>query len=155
MYGCVGKTRNRERIFPKLLEKISDVFSFADCVFGLQKAKESTARVVLYKEFGIINSFTMEASFCGSNFGKHADFHFNQEHLQQIGHDFCEALLEFCNPDQTKVKIIMEELELMAPLEEEVQDDPNNEEYDENKKKRKNKKPLVKKRPQCKLKKDI
>ena len=154
MYGCVGKTRNRERIFPKLLERISDVFSFSDCVFGLQKAKESTARIVLYRELGIVNSFTMEASFCGSNFGKHADFHFNQEHLQQVGHDFCEALVDFCNPDQSKVKLIMEELELMAPFEEEIQDEFTGDDQDERKRKR-SKKPVIKRRPPVKPRKDI
>ncbi|OMJ93182.1 hypothetical protein SteCoe_3873 [Stentor coeruleus] len=153
MYGCVGKTRNRERIFPKLLEKISDVFSFNDCVFGLQKAKESTARIVIYKELGIINSFTMEASFCGASIGKHADFHFNQEHLQQLGHDFCEALLDFCSPDQSKVKVIMEELEMLNPYEEEIQDE--NADEDETKRRKRSKKPIVKKRTQIKSKKDI
>lgn len=153
MYGCVGKSRNRERIFPKLLEKISDVFSFNDCVFGLQKAKESTARIVIYKELGIINSFTMEASFCGANIGKYADFHFNQEHLQQLGHDFCEALLDFCSPDQSKVKVIMEELEMLNPYEEEIQDE--NADDDETKRRKKSKKPIVKKRTQIKSKKDF
>ena len=151
MYGCVGKARNREKIFPKLLEKISDVFSFSDCVFGIQKAKESTARIVHYKELGIINSFTLEASFCGSNFGKHADFHFNQEHLQQLGHDFCEALLDFCNPDQLKVKQIMEELDLLVPFEEEIQDEVTGDDQDDRKRKR-SKKPPVKRRTVCKQK---
>jgi cytosolic carboxypeptidase protein 2/3 len=151
MYGCVGKTRNRERIFPKLLEKISDVVWYNDCVFGLQKAKEATARIVLYKEFGIVNSFTMEASFCGANFGKHTDFHFNQEHFQQLGHDFCEALLDFCSPDQGKVKIVMEELEVMNPFEEEIADEGGEDE--ESKKRKKAKKPVVvKKRMQIKQK---
>ena len=61
---------------------MSNIFSFSDCVFGLQKAKESTARIVLYKEMGVINSFTLESSFCGADFGPRADFHFNQGDLQ-------------------------------------------------------------------------
>lgn len=35
MYGCTGRTRLRERIFPRLLERTCDIFSFNDCVFGL------------------------------------------------------------------------------------------------------------------------
>jgi hypothetical protein len=116
MYGCIGKTRFRERVFPLLLEKTAEVFNFSDCVFGVQKAKESTARIVMYKELGLINSYTLEASFCGASFGKHADFHFNTEHLQEIAYNFCDALLDFCDPDQSRVKQIIEELEVMFPI---------------------------------------
>ena len=82
MYGCVGKLKNKEKTFPKLMEKVSDIFSFNDCLFGLQKGKESTARIVIFKELGIVNSYTVEASFCGASFGHHADFqleHMNAE----------------------------------------------------------------------------
>lgn len=81
MYGCTGRSKFKERIFPRLLEKASEIFSFSDCAFGMQKAKEATERIVVYKEMGIVNSYTLEASFCGADFGKHCDFHFNTEHL--------------------------------------------------------------------------
>mmetsp|Transcript_33178 Transcript_33178/g.32575 ORF Transcript_33178/g.32575 Transcript_33178/m.32575 type:complete len:89 (+) Transcript_33178:1234-1500(+) len=65
MYGCSGKVNDRlkERIFPSLLEKNCDIFSFSDCSFAVQKSKESTARVVMWKELGITNSYTLESSF--------------------------------------------------------------------------------------------
>jgi hypothetical protein len=34
-------------------------------------------RVVMWKELGITNTFTAEASFCGPDQGKFADYHFN------------------------------------------------------------------------------
>ena len=73
MYGNGEKneTRYRERIFPYLLEKAADTFNFGDCSFAVQKSKESTARVVGWKELQIINCFTLECSFCGSDFGKY------------------------------------------------------------------------------------
>ena len=73
MYGNGEKndTRYRERIFPFLLEKSCDFFNFVDCSFQVQKQKESTARVVGWKEMGIINCFTLEASFCGADIGKY------------------------------------------------------------------------------------
>ena len=82
-YGCSGKINDRlkERIFPALMEKNCDIFSFADCSFIVQKAKESTARVVAWKEMGITNTYTLEASFCGADYGKYADFHFNTDLL--------------------------------------------------------------------------
>ena len=57
--------RLKERIFPCLVDKNCDIFNFADCAFSVQKAKESTMRVVMWKELGITNTFTLEASFCG------------------------------------------------------------------------------------------
>lgn len=62
--------------FPKLLEKCSEIFSFNDCVFGIQKSKEATARIVIWREMGIIYSYTLEASFC--DFGRHAVFTFTR-----------------------------------------------------------------------------
>ena len=37
MYGCSGKGPNRlkERIFPRLLEKTAEIFSFSDCSFSI------------------------------------------------------------------------------------------------------------------------
>lgn len=40
-------------------------FSFKDCRFRVEKCKESTARVVVFREFNIMNSFTLECSFYG------------------------------------------------------------------------------------------
>ena len=52
----------------------------------------------------ITNTFTLEASFCGPDQGKFADYHFNLDLLQEVGHKFCETILDFCDPDQIKVK---------------------------------------------------
>ena len=105
-YGNSGRVNDRlkERIFPCLMDKNCDVFNFADCAFTVQKAKESTFRVVMWKEMNITNTFTLEASFCGPDQGKFADYHFNLDLLQEVGHKFCETLLDFCDPDQIKVK---------------------------------------------------
>jgi hypothetical protein len=147
MYGCTGKTKLRERIFPKLLEKKSEIFSFNDCAFGLQKSKEGTARIVMYKEMNIINSYTLESSFCGSDFGKRSDHHFTIEDLKEIGRNFCDALLDFCDPDQTLVKVAFEELESMYPKppEDETEEDiPESEgSSDENKNRKKKKKKIL------------
>lgn len=80
--GNSGKNdKFKERIFPYLLEKQAETFSFNDCAFSVQKSKESTARVVVWRELGISNSYTLESSFCGSDFGKFSDLHFNTDML--------------------------------------------------------------------------
>ena len=55
MYGNSLKndTKYKERIFPYVLEKQAEVFSYNDCAFSVQKAKEGTGRVVGWKELGI------------------------------------------------------------------------------------------------------
>jgi cytosolic carboxypeptidase protein 2/3 len=43
----------------------NDLFKLKDCRFRVEKCKESTARVVVFREFNIVNSFTLECSFFG------------------------------------------------------------------------------------------
>ena len=79
IYGCDSKYRNqhqcgggrrlRERIFPRMLWKNAETFSFSDCSFKVQRCKETTGRVVVWRECDIPNSYTLEASFAGANFG--------------------------------------------------------------------------------------
>ena len=73
MYGCSNQKADRlkERIYPLLFSKNSDNFSFNGCNFVVQKARECTARVVMWREFNLINSFTLEATFCGATDGRY------------------------------------------------------------------------------------
>jgi len=64
---------------------------------------------------GVVNSYTLESSFCGPDIGPFSDFHFNTEHLKRVGHSFCDAILDYCDPDQSKVKLVIEELEIIFP----------------------------------------
>lgn len=80
MYGCKNDNSRdkklKERVFPLLFSKNCDMFSFENCSFNIQKQKESTARVVVWKEYSLINSFTLECSFSGPNKGLYKDCHF-------------------------------------------------------------------------------
>ncbi|XP_075711946.1 cytosolic carboxypeptidase 3 isoform X2 [Rhinoderma darwinii] len=121
MYGCKGRgaqngrnSRLCERIFPFMLGKISpDKFSFSGCKFKVQRNKEGTGRVVMWK-MGIRNSYTLEATFCGSSLGKRRGTHFCTKDLESLGYHFCDALLEYCDPDQTKYYTCLRELEEMV-----------------------------------------
>jgi len=115
MYGSSEASGVREKVFPWLLCKSSECFCFDDCCFRVQKSKETTARVVAYQELAVINSFTLEASFCGADFGALADQHFTTRHLEEIGYMVCDAVLDFCDPDQSKVNGICKELQLLYP----------------------------------------
>lgn len=115
MYGNSQKndTKLKERVFPYLVEKQAEVFSYSDCSFAVQRAKEGTGRVVGWKELNIQNSFTIEASFCGSDFGKYADLHFNTMMLQELGPHLCETIIEYEKllADPAAYKQIISEIE--------------------------------------------
>jgi hypothetical protein len=45
---------------------VCPIFSLKDCKFACEREKDTTARIVLFKELGILNSYTLEATFYGS-----------------------------------------------------------------------------------------
>ena len=61
----------------------------------MSKYKESTARIAMFKELNIANIFTMEASFCGADKGKHKDQHFGTDQYLVAGRRLMEALIVF------------------------------------------------------------
>ena len=74
MYGNnIKETPNATRVFPYIMSKLCDFFSFEQSRFSMSKYKESTARIAMFNEIGIPNIFTMEASFCGADRGKYKD----------------------------------------------------------------------------------
>ncbi|XP_036283474.1 cytosolic carboxypeptidase 3 isoform X2 [Pipistrellus kuhlii] len=118
MYGCGGSAKGKalylqQRIFPLMMSKnCPDKFSFSACKFNVQRSKEGTGRVVMWK-MGIRNSFTMEATFCGSTLGNKRGTHFNTKDLESMGYHFCDSLLDYCDPDRSKYYQCLRELEEM------------------------------------------
>ncbi|XP_051031819.1 cytosolic carboxypeptidase 3 [Phodopus roborovskii] len=120
MYGCDGSHRQKakglylqQRIFPLMLSKnCPNKFSFSACKFNVQKSKEGTGRVVMWK-MGIRNSFTLEATFCGSTLGNKRGTHFSTKDLESMGYHFCDSLLDYCDPDRSKYFQCLKELEEM------------------------------------------
>ncbi|VDK44264.1 unnamed protein product [Anisakis simplex] len=80
-------------LLPHLLSQVSRSFSFSECCFNITKAKESSARVVLWRQFGINCVYTMEATYCGYSNGPYANNHIGIFELKEIGRDLCIALL--------------------------------------------------------------
>lgn len=61
----------------------------------MHKSKESTGRVVVWKEFNVSNSYTLECSFCGPTQGSNQGAHFNIQTLVQMGEQFGKTILDF------------------------------------------------------------
>jgi hypothetical protein len=100
MYGCDDKKRPKPQVraFPKFfsMHNIGRKYvCFADCSFHVKKGRESTARVVVAKDLNIPCSFTLEATFCGSNYGPLKHCHMNIGHMQEVGAALCDAILNF------------------------------------------------------------
>ncbi|XP_060808390.1 cytosolic carboxypeptidase 1 isoform X2 [Amyelois transitella] len=79
-------------MLPALMHRISPAFALGSCSFRVERERESTARVTVWRHLGVTRSYTMEASFCGFDRGPFKGFHLNTQHLQSVGSDFCEAL---------------------------------------------------------------
>ncbi len=80
----------RARMFPRIFHSNCDAFRFDKCSFKLQKSKATTMRIVMYEEFGIVCSYTLEASFSGVD-GRH----FSMDELKEMGRDFCVSMTGF------------------------------------------------------------
>ena len=88
-----------------------DMFSYSTSRFVVRKSKEGTGRVVMWREAGIQNSYTLEATFAGSMQRKLKGIQFSTAHLENMGYHLCDTLLDYCDPDQSKTEMIMRELE--------------------------------------------
>ena len=97
MYGNNYENRpHKTRVFPFIMSKLMDFFSFEYSRFSVHKSKESTARVTLWREIkNCANVFTMEASFCGADKGALQNKHFMPEHLMLSGRKLMEALIVY------------------------------------------------------------
>lgn len=105
-YGCYSRKtgaattttagiKSDPRVLPMIVARNSPLFSFASCDFKVHKSKLSTARVVVHRELGVVNSYTLEASFCGPNFGPRKDTQFSTWDLEDMGRSWCQSLLVY------------------------------------------------------------
>ncbi|CAN0428735.1 unnamed protein product [Lampetra fluviatilis] len=118
VYGCEGAAGSGHgprggqsgRVFPLMMSKNSpDKFSYESCRFKVQKSKEGTSRVSMWR-MGIANSFTLETTFAGSTLGERKGTHFSVEDLKSVGYQLCDTLLDYCDPDQAKVELCEREV---------------------------------------------
>ncbi|RNF04484.1 putative zinc carboxypeptidase [Trypanosoma rangeli] len=54
-----------EKIVPFILSCLSPAFALPQCSFTVHKSKQNTGRVVMYRQFGIRMSYTLEATMMG------------------------------------------------------------------------------------------
>lgn len=85
------------RMIPKLLTERSEMFRYYSCKFKMDKFKEGCARLALWKEFNLDNSYTIEISALGYLNAERETIPFTEDTLsdfgQSIAHSLCEYLL--------------------------------------------------------------
>ena len=71
MYGCQGADdTDAVQDLPKAINQLSPAFSFKNCSFSIGGAeKQGCARVVVYQQVGVTNSYTLESTYCGFDKG--------------------------------------------------------------------------------------
>ena len=45
-----------------------------------------------------------QATFCGSSLGDKKGLHFSVKDFESMGYHFCDTLLDYCDPDNSKVE---------------------------------------------------
>lgn len=101
MYGPHFPLHNekyfKSKVLPKLLDDRTQMFRFYSCKFRIERSKLKTARVVLFKEFGIMNCFTLEASFHGFIDTDRKTAELTTETLQDMGETLGLSLSDYLN----------------------------------------------------------
>ncbi|KAJ8343839.1 hypothetical protein SKAU_G00311680 [Synaphobranchus kaupii] len=109
LYGCsvketlwqAGSTVNTvalkedpgHRTIPKTLDRIAPAFSFNSCSYLVEKSRASTARVVVWREMGVVRSYTMESTYNGCDQGIYKGLQIGSRELEEMGLKFCQSLL--------------------------------------------------------------
>ena len=73
MYGCQApggdlkahKANSLIKMIPYVFSQTCPTLNFDECKFANEREKETTARLVVFKEIGIATSFTLESTFYG------------------------------------------------------------------------------------------
>uniref|UniRef100_A0A3P8TRP2 tubulin-glutamate carboxypeptidase n=1 Tax=Amphiprion percula TaxID=161767 RepID=A0A3P8TRP2_AMPPE len=81
------------RTIPKTLDRIAPAFSFNSCNYLVEKSRSATARVVVWREMGVLRSYTMESTYNGCDQGIYKGLQIGTRELQEMGVKFCHSLL--------------------------------------------------------------
>jgi hypothetical protein len=125
MYGNdIKETPHATRVFPYILSKLCDFFSFEQSRFSMSKGKEATARISMFKELGIPNIFTLEASFCGADKGVLQGHHFSTDNFMLAGRRLLETIIVYHKINvKTSIKEIKPKAEGAENTPEEAEDE--------------------------------
>ncbi len=78
----------------RLLSRTAPLFDRKSCRYAVEKSRESTARVVVWREYGVRRSYTLESTFCGCNKGQMKGLQVTSTQLRETGEGLARAILD-------------------------------------------------------------
>ena len=101
-YGCPNTgdagLRDTEKTLPRLYAFLSDAFSWEHCVFTFPKDRKDAGRIVVRREMGVVQSFTIETSFGGVKAGPYAGMLYDEILWKMLGASCGEAIYHLLIP---------------------------------------------------------
>ena len=82
------------RVMPLLVSQKHLNFSFKVTRFKMEKYKESCSRIIVFKEFSVLNSFTLEGSFLAQTGGDEV-YQFLPADHKSLGEDVAKTFVKF------------------------------------------------------------
>ena len=84
----------RVRLLPRVLARKCHLFDYHQCIFKVEANKLSTARVIVWKEFKVINSFTLETSIYAYTLGEEIII-FSERDYFRIGEELVISFYDY------------------------------------------------------------
>jgi hypothetical protein len=116
-YGCPSpdaEFRGRERLFPKLIAILTDLFAFGSCTFSMPERRLTTSRCVANRELGVRESFTIESSFGAVPNGRLVSVLYDEHLWKEMGAKICEGLSHLLTVGSSRLRSLAErELKLV------------------------------------------
>ena len=88
------------------MQRINGSRRYVQANEGLNKIQKILHTIILillfFCVFKVSNSFTMEATFCGTNICRGNRRHFSSVDFEEMGRTFCEVALEYHKMQQNK-----------------------------------------------------
>ncbi|XP_026815510.1 cytosolic carboxypeptidase 1-like [Rhopalosiphum maidis] len=79
-------------VLPIVMQNCCPSFSLSQCSYKVERNRETTARITVWRSYGVKRSYTLETSYCGCDEGQYKGFHFGIKQLKEIGSTFCMSL---------------------------------------------------------------
>jgi hypothetical protein len=111
-FGCPNddcpELLHTEKVFPRMLSIISDIFSWPKCVFSYPDERKSASRIVVRKEMDVVNAFTIETSFGGVAGGPLAGTLHDERLWKDFGGKVAEGLYHLVGKDVSPLRLVVQ-----------------------------------------------
>jgi hypothetical protein len=105
-YGCPSE--GREKIFPKHISLLSDMFSFTNCAFSIPPRGALRAGASYVKSSEWPRAFASKLPLCGVNTGRHVQVLYDEYMWKEVGAKIGEATHHFFTEQYSRLRAFAE-----------------------------------------------